>query len=61
VRVAFEAMIKSIHNKSLVSGDKATRLILEFDSDKKTKILNDLNHLHHADKDVMVVIMDEKK
>lgn len=59
MRVAFEAMIKAINNKSLVSGDKATRVILEFDSNKKLDILNSLNELHQADKNVTVVIMDK--
>ena len=60
MKVAFEAMIKDINNKSLVSGDKATRVVLEFDSSKKTEVLNDLNKLHQADTNVMVVIMDKK-
>ncbi|GAG07995.1 unnamed protein product [marine sediment metagenome] len=59
MKVAFEAMIKEIKNKSLVSGDKATRVILEFDSDKKLDVLNSLNELHQADQNVFVVLMDE--
>ena len=58
MRIAFEAMIKEIKNKSLVSGDKATRIILEFDSDEKLDVLNSLNELHYADRNVAVVIMD---
>ena len=61
MKVAFEAMIKAINNKSLVSGDKATRVILEFDSNKKLDVLNSLNELHQADKDITVVIMDKKE
>ena len=61
MRVAFEAMIKAINNKSLVSGDKATRVILEFDSNKKLDVLNSLNELHDAAKDIMVVIMDKEE
>ena len=61
MKVAFEAMIKEIKNKSLVSGDKATRVILEFDSNKKLDVLNSLNELHQADKDITVVIMDKKE
>ena len=61
MKVAFEAMIKDINNKSLVSGDKATWVRLEFESSKKTEILNSLNELHQADKNVMVVIMDKKE
>ncbi|GAG36383.1 unnamed protein product [marine sediment metagenome] len=59
MKVAFEAMIKEINNKSLVCGEKATRITLEFDSSKHTQILNDLNTLHVADKPAMVVIMDK--
>ena len=61
MKIAFEAMIKAINNKSLVSGDKATRVILEFDSNKKLNVLNSLNELHDAAKDIMVVIMDKKE
>ena len=60
-KVCFEALIKGINSKSLVSGDKATRVVLEFDSDKKLDILNSLNELHQADKNVTVVIMDKKE
>jgi len=58
LKVAFEAMIKSIQNKSLVSGDKATRIVLEFDSSDKTQILNILNELHRADRTVAVAIAE---
>lgn len=61
MRTAFEALIKEIKNKSLVSGDKATRIVLEFDSDKKLDILNSLNELHYADKNITVVIIDKDK
>jgi len=58
-RIAFEALIKGVHNKSLVSGDKATRVTLEFESTKKGEVLNALNDLHRADREVMVVIMEK--
>lgn len=58
MKVAFEAIIKEIKNKSLVSGDKATRVVLEFDSNNALDILNSLNELHRADSLVAVVIMD---
>ena len=61
MKVAFKAMIKAINNKSLVSGDKATRVILEFDSNKKLDVLNSLNELHQADKNITVVIMDKEE
>ena len=55
-KIAFEALIKEIKHKSLVSGDKATRVTLEFDSKDKTKLLNTLNELHIADGYVAVAI-----
>jgi len=60
MKVIFEAMIKEIKNKSLVSGDKATRIVLEFDSNEKLDVLNSLNELHSADKFITVVIMDNE-
>ena len=61
MKVAFEALIKVVNNNSLVSGDKTTRVILDFDSNKKLDVLNSLNELHQADKNVMIVIMDKEK
>jgi len=61
MKVAFKALIKTINNKSLVSGDKETWVTVIFDSANETKILNNLNSLQVADKQVMVVIMDEKE
>ena len=61
MKTAFEATIKDINNRSLISGDKATWVRLEFESSKKTEILNGLNELHQADKTVMVVIMDKRE
>ena len=58
MKIAFEAQIKEIKNKSLVSGDKSTRIVLEFDSDNKLEVLNSLNEIHHADRSVAVVITD---
>ena len=56
-----EALIKEVKNKSLVSGDKSTQVILEFNSSDKTEELNNLNELQKADSLVTVVIMDEKE
>ena len=61
MKVAFEAMIREVKNKSLVSGDKSTRIVLEFDSDRKLDVLNALNELQVADKTVFVVITDRIK
>jgi len=57
-KVGFEALIKDIHSRSLVSGDKATRVVLEFDSSKKTDVLQALDELHQADKCVGVAIAE---
>jgi len=59
MEIAIEAMIKQITNKSLVSGDKATNVLIQFDSNDKLKELNALNSLHHADKNIMVVFMEK--
>ena len=56
-----EALIKEVKNKSLVSGDKSTQVILEFNSSDKTEELNNLNELQKADSLVTVVIMDEEE
>jgi hypothetical protein len=54
-KVAFEALIKEINIKSLVSGDKEARLILQFMPDDET--LDGLNRLHRADSFVMAAIV----
>lgn len=59
MKIAFEALIKKVSHKSLVSGDKSTEVTLQFDSTDKTVILNSLNKLQMADKLAMVVIMDK--
>lgn len=60
MKIAFEALIKKVSHKSLVSGDKSTEVTLQFDSSDKTAILNSLNKLQVADDSVMVVIMEGK-
>lgn len=60
-KVGFEALIKEIHHKSLVSGDKATRVVLEFDSSKALETINILNELHRADRLVGVAIAAKGK
>ena len=58
MKIAFEALIKQLTVKSLVSGDKEGRLLLEFLP--KNETLNILNQLHSADKMVYVVVMDKE-
>lgn len=61
-KVGFEALIKEIKTKSLVSGDKATWVILQLqDKAVKDEILNLLNKLHRADQNVAVVITEIEK
>ena len=52
--VEFQALIKQITTKSLVSGDKESRLLLEFLP--TDELLAGLNKLHKADKMVRVRI-----
>ena len=54
MKVAFEALIKQMSIKSLVSGDKEAELKLRFIP--TVEILNKLNELHKADELVNVEI-----
>ena len=55
MKVMFEALIKQNTIKSLVSGDKAARLTLEFDAENDETI-DKINRLHRADETVTVII-----
>jgi len=60
LKVAFDCLIKQVTIKSLVSGDKAARIILEIDSpDDET--LNKINQLHKADETLKVVFLECKE
>jgi hypothetical protein len=59
MKVAFRALVKQVNIKSLVSGDKEVRLILQFSP--TDDILNKINKLHKADDDIFVVLMDEEE
>lgn len=62
MKIAFKALIKNVNNKSLVSGDKETWVTLKLqDENVKVEILNALNELQDPQKDMMIVIMDEKE
>ena len=52
--VEFQALIKQITTKSLVSGDKESRLLLEFLP--TDELLGGLNKLHKADKQIKIKI-----
>lgn len=58
MEVKFEALIKQITSKSLVSLDKETRLVLQFQP--SDDILNKLNILHKPDKLVKITIKEEE-
>jgi len=58
MKVCFKALIKQVSIKSLVSGDKEARLILQFLP--TDDILDKVNQLHKADDTVTVVLMDEE-
>jgi len=59
MKIAFEALIKQLNVKSLVSGDKEARLILQFLP--TDDILDKINRLHKADDTITAVLMDEGK
>ena len=52
--MAFEALVKKMSVKSLVSGDKEAELVLRFIP--TVEILDGLNRLHKADETVSVEI-----
>jgi len=55
MKVCFEAMIKQITIRSLVSMDKQARLLLEFNASDDELIAN-INKLHKADETVKITI-----
>jgi len=57
MEVKFEALIKEIKTKSLVSLDKEARLVLQFQP--TDDILDKLNRIHKPDELVKVVIGSE--
>lgn len=60
MKVAFEAQVIQNNIKSLRSMDKEARLTLEY-SAEDDKLISNINKLHHADKTIMVVLMDEEE
>ena len=55
MEVKFEALIKQLTVKSLVSMDKQARLILEFEA-TDDEVMDKINRLHKADETVKVRI-----
>jgi len=58
MQVKFEALIKELKIKSLVSLDKEARLVLQFQADND--ILNKLNKIHKPDELVKVVMIGDE-
>ena len=57
MKVAFEALIKQVTIKSLVSMDKQARLLLEFNAENDELMAN-LNKLHRADRLIKIIFME---
>jgi len=55
MKVTFEALIKQNAIKSLVSGDKGSRLTLEFNAEND-EIMDKINRLHRANATVKITI-----
>ena len=55
MKVIFEALIKQNTIKSLVSGDKQARLVLEYEA-LNDETMDKINRLHKADETVTVII-----
>jgi len=58
MQVKFEALIKELKIKSLVSLDKEARLVLQFQP--TDDVLDKLNRIHKPDEVVRVVISDDE-
>ncbi len=59
-KIAFEALIQQVNIKSLRSGDKSMRIVLEIDN-PEDKLVATLNELHRADQFVAVAIVEVKR
>lgn len=57
-KVAFDALIYEIKNRSCKDGHKVTRLVLEFPSSDLTAELNQLNELQDATRYVSIGIVE---
>jgi len=59
-KVAFLGMIKKVEIKSLVSGDKAVRVTIDFDN-PPADLIEQLNRVQKPDKQVAVAIAELKE
>jgi hypothetical protein len=58
-KIAFEALIKELSIKSLVSGDKQARVLLEISS-PSDEVIDAINRLQRADRFVAVALAEIK-
>jgi len=58
-KIAFEALIKELNIKSLVSGDKQARVLLEISS-PSDEVIDAINRLQRADRFVAVALAEIK-
>lgn len=56
-KATFMALIKSVVVKSLVSGDKSMRIVLDVDSPTQD-IVAAVNQVHQADKEIAVALAE---
>jgi hypothetical protein len=56
-KATFLAMVKSVTIKSLVSGDKSVRIVLDVDN-PDADTLQAINNVHQADKQVAVAMAE---
>ena len=60
MKIAFEALIKQVTIKSLVSGDKGAEVKLQLQGENiKDEIINSINSLQDPTCEVMIVIMSK--
>jgi len=59
VQVSFEALIKKLTVKSLVSLDKEAHLLLQFNAENN-ELIDQINRLHRPDEMVRVTISNER-
>lgn len=59
-KIGFEALIYDVHTRSLRSGDKSTRIILEIDH-PSDELISKINELHKPDRLVGVAIAERPK
>lgn len=57
LKAIFRALIKEVKSKSLVSGDKAFRILLET-NDLEPDVVDKINRLHKPDEFISVALVD---